>query len=164
MFLSTTLFVLLVVCLMVLVNCLLNAFAICLCVVAVLLLKEIVLCVWVGFLLPGDMCVRVLFVIPSFVLCCCMREVISRFSFSVGSHELLVCLSVIFCLMCSGKSLHVLCILPFGMWSLSAYRIMLVRVLFAVCEFVGFESCFCVFRVLFPICFLIISVCVFLLV
>ena len=40
MFLSTTLFV---VCLMVLVNCLLNAFAICLCVVDVLLLKEIVL-------------------------------------------------------------------------------------------------------------------------
>ena len=43
MFLSTTLFVLLVVCLMVFVNCLLNAFAICLCVVVVLLLKEIVL-------------------------------------------------------------------------------------------------------------------------
>ena len=45
MFLSITLFALLVVCLMVLfaVNCLLNAFAIYLCVVAVLLLKEIVL-------------------------------------------------------------------------------------------------------------------------
>ena len=43
MFLSTTLFVLILVCLMVLVNCLLNACAICLCVVAVLLLKEIVL-------------------------------------------------------------------------------------------------------------------------
>ena len=42
---------LLVVCLMVFVNYLLNAFAICLCVMAVLLLKEIVvLCVWVGFL------------------------------------------------------------------------------------------------------------------
>ena len=38
-FLSTTLFILLVVCLTVLLNCLLNAFAICLCVV-VLLLKE----------------------------------------------------------------------------------------------------------------------------
>ena len=35
MFLSTTLFVLLVVCLMVLVNCSLNAFAICLCLVAI---------------------------------------------------------------------------------------------------------------------------------
>ena len=52
MFLSTTLFVMLVVCLM--VNCLLNAFAICLCEVAVLLLKDIVLlCVWVGFLFPS---------------------------------------------------------------------------------------------------------------
>ena len=54
MFLSTTLFVLIVACLMVLVNCLLNTFATCLCVVAVLLLKEIVsLCVWVGFLFPS---------------------------------------------------------------------------------------------------------------
>ena len=53
-FLSTTLFVLLVVCLMVLVNCLLNAFAICLCVVAVSLRKEIVLlCACVGFLFPS---------------------------------------------------------------------------------------------------------------
>ena len=75
-------------------------------------------------------CVRVLFVIPSlircsfqmFVLCCCIRdirEVISGFKrFSVGSHGLLVrvvSLSVIFCLMCYGKSLHVLCILRFGM-------------------------------------------------
>lgn len=66
---------------------------------------------------------------------------ISRFKpFSVGSHGLLVrvvSLSVILCLMCSGKSLHVLCILPFGMCSLSACRIMLVRVLLAVCVFVG---------------------------
>lgn len=54
MFLSTTLFVLHVVCLMVLVNCLLNAFAICMGEVAVLLLKEIVLlCDWVGFLFPS---------------------------------------------------------------------------------------------------------------
>ena len=42
MFLSTTLFVLLDVCLWVLVHFLLNAFDIYLCVVAVLLLKEIV--------------------------------------------------------------------------------------------------------------------------
>ena len=67
-----------------------------------------------------------------------MREVISRFKpFSVGSHGLLVrvvSLSVIFCLMCSGKSLYVLCILPFG---LSACRIMLVRMLLTVCGLVG---------------------------
>ena len=39
-FLSTTVFVLLVVCLMVLVHCLLNAFAICLYVVDVLFVAE----------------------------------------------------------------------------------------------------------------------------
>ena len=58
----------------------------------------------------------------------------------MGSHGLLVrvvSLSVIFCLMCSGKRLHVLCILPFGMWCLSACRIMLVKMLLAVCRFVG---------------------------
>ena len=50
MFLSTTLFVLFVVCWMVLLNCLLNTFSICLCVVDVLLLKEMaLLCVWVDF-------------------------------------------------------------------------------------------------------------------
>ena len=43
MFLSTTLFVLVVVCLQVLVNCLLKALAICVGVAAVLLLKVIVL-------------------------------------------------------------------------------------------------------------------------
>ena len=53
MFLSTTLFVQLVACLMVLVSCLLNAFAICLCVVAVLY--------------SSPQCVRVLFVIPSLI-------------------------------------------------------------------------------------------------
>ena len=49
------------------------------------------------------------------VLCCCMREVISRFiHFSVGYCGLLVrvvSLSAIFCLMCSGKCLHVFCLL-----------------------------------------------------
>ena len=42
--------------------------------------------------------------------------------------------------MCSDKSLHVLCSLPFGMVSLSACRIMRVRLLFAVCGFVGFVA------------------------
>ena len=74
-----------------------------------------------------------------FVLCCFMREVFSRFKpFNVGSWNLLVrvvSLSLIFCLMFSDKSLHVLCILPFGMWCLSACRIMFVRMLLAVCGF-----------------------------
>ena len=39
--------------------------------------------------------------------------------------------------MCSGKSLQLLCILPLGMWCLSASRIMLVKVLFAVRELEG---------------------------
>ena len=68
-------------------------------------------------------CMRVVFVIPSFDrcsfpmfgLCCCIWEVISRFKpFNLRSHKLLVrvvSLSVISCQMCSGKSLHVLCIL-----------------------------------------------------
>ena len=53
-----------------------------------------------------------------FVLCCCMRKVISMFKpFSVGSYELLVRVvshNVIFCLMCSGRSLHVFCLLECG--------------------------------------------------
>ena len=114
-------------------------------------LKEIVLLwVWVGFLFPStcivlhSVCVFCLWShllfrcsFHMFVLCCCMREVNSRFKpFSVGSHGLLlrvVSLRVIFCLMCSSKSLHVLWILPFEMWCLSACWIMLVRMLLAVC-------------------------------
>ena len=37
------------------------------------------------------------------------------------------------CLMCSGSSLHVECILPFGMLCLSAWRMMFVKMVFAVC-------------------------------
>ena len=37
------------------------------------------------------------------------------------------------CLMCSGSSLHVECILPFGMLCLSAWRMMYVKMVFAVC-------------------------------
>ena len=59
----------------------------------------------------------------------------------MGSHGLIVrvlSLSVIFYLMWSGKSLHASCILPFGMCSLSAcrivggrmYRIAMVKCLF----------------------------------
>ena len=35
--------------------------------------------------------------------------------------------------MCSGSSLHVECILPFGMLCLSAWRMMFVKMAFAVC-------------------------------
>ena len=69
--------------------------------------------------------------------------------------------SVIFCMMSSVKSLHVLCSLPFGICSLFACRIMLVKVLLAVCGFLGImmsEKAASDFSVLFPICFPITSV------
>ena len=37
------------------------------------------------------------------------------------------------CIMCSGSSLHVECILPFGIMCLSAWRMMFVKMVFAVC-------------------------------
>ena len=39
----------------------------------------------------------------------------------------------ILCLMCSRSKLHVECILPFEMLCLSAWRIMFVKMVFAVC-------------------------------
>ena len=45
-----------------------------------------------------------------------------------------MCLGVLsICLMCSASSLHVECIFPFGMLGLSAWRMMFVNVVFAVC-------------------------------
>ena len=35
--------------------------------------------------------------------------------------------------MCSGSSLHVECILPFGMLCLSTWRMMFVKIVFEVC-------------------------------
>ena len=56
-------------------------------------------------------------------LCVCMRDVISEFNSEIeGSFAFcaLMFLCFILCLMCSGGSLHVGCILPFGMLCLSA--------------------------------------------
>ena len=39
--------------------------------------------------------------------------------------------------MSSGKSLQVLCILPFGMFCLSAISMMFVKIMLAVCMLVG---------------------------
>ena len=41
--------------------------------------------------------------------------------------------------MCSGSSLHVECILPFGMLCLSAWRRMFVKIVLAVCMSGGVE-------------------------
>ena len=52
-------------------------------------------------------------------LCVCMRHVISEFNSEIDGSlafcALMLLLCSILCLMCSGSSLHVECILPFGM-------------------------------------------------
>ena len=65
--------------------------------------------------------------------------------------------------MSSGKSLQLLCILPFGMFCLSAISMMFVKILLAVCMlYVGgygglSESGLCVFCKLCPVCFLVVG-------
>ena len=57
------------------------------------------------------------------VLSVCMRDVISEFNSEIEGSlafcALMLFLCYILCLMCSGSSLHVECILPFGMLCLS---------------------------------------------
>ena len=50
---------------------------------------------------------------------------------------LMLFLCVILHTMASGKSLQLLCILPFGMLCLSAISMMFVKILLAVCMLVG---------------------------
>ena len=52
---------------------------------------------------------------------------------SLAFCALMLFLYSILCLMCSGSSLHVECILPFGMLCLSAWIMMFVKMVFAVC-------------------------------
>ena len=70
-----------------------------------------------------------------------MLEVISSFrSLRAGSQIftlLMLFLCVILHTMSSGKSLQLLCILPFGMLCLSAISMMFVEILLAVCMLVG---------------------------
>ena len=72
-----------------------------------------------------------------FGLCFCMSEVISSFrSLRAGSQVfalLMLFLCVILHTMSLGKSLQLLCILPFGMLCLSAISMMFVKILLAVC-------------------------------
>ena len=76
-----------------------------------------------------------------FCLCFCMSEVISSVrSLRAGSQVfalLMLFLCVILHTMSSGKSLQLLCILPFGMLCLSAISMMFVKILLAVCMLVG---------------------------
>ena len=74
-----------------------------------------------------------------------MSEVISRLrglrAGSQGFALLMLSLCVILHTMCSGNNLEVLGILPFGMLCLSASRIILVKILLAVCMSSGMVVC-----------------------
>ena len=79
--------------------------------------------------------------LPYVCLCFCMSEVISSFrSLRAGSQVfalLVLFLCVFLHTMSSGKSLQLLCLLPFGMLCLSAISVMFVKILLAVCMLVG---------------------------
>ena len=66
-----------------------------------------------------------------------MRDVISECNSeiegSLAFYALMLFLCSIMCRMCSGISLHVECILPFGMLCLCAWRMMFVTMEFVVC-------------------------------
>ena len=70
-------------------------------------------------------------------LCVCLRDVISEFNSEIEGLlalcALMLFLCSILCLLYSGSSLHVECILPFGMLCLSAWGMMFVKMVFAVC-------------------------------
>ena len=70
-----------------------------------------------------------------------MSEVISSFSSLRAGSQVFALLMLFLCVilptMSSGKSLQLLCILPFGMVCLSAISMMFVKILLAVCMLVG---------------------------
>ena len=70
-------------------------------------------------------------------LCVCMKDVISDFNSEIEESlafcALMLFLCSILCLMCFVSSLHVECTLPFGMLCLSAWWMMFVKMVFAVC-------------------------------
>ena len=86
-------------------------------------------------------------VIPSkcsfhkFCLCLCMSDVICSFrSLRTGSYVfalLMLFLDVLLHTMWSGKTLQLLCILPFGRLCLSAIRMMFLKIILVVCMLVG---------------------------
>ena len=81
-----------------------------------------------------SVCLGVPFIMSD--LCVCMRDVISEFNSEIeGSLAfcvLMLFLCSILCLMCSGNSLHVECLLPFGMLCFPAC-FLFVKMVFAVC-------------------------------
>ena len=103
----------------------------------------VVLC-WIDHVWPSKECVccachpNEYLSAPSIRFCLgfCMSEVISSFwSLRAGSQVfalLMLFLCVILHTMSSGKSLQLLCILPFGMLCLSAISMMFVKIMLAV--------------------------------
>ena len=79
--------------------------------------------------------------VPSICLCFCMSEVISSFKSLMAVSQvfalLMLFLWVILHTMWSGKSLQLLCILPFGMLCLSAISMKFVKIMLAMCMLVG---------------------------
>ena len=94
-----------------------------------------------------------------------MSEIISSFrSLRAGSQVFalfMLFLCMILHTMSSGKSLQLLCILPFGMLCLSAISMMFVKILLAVCMLVGmvvWAKADSVSSVkLCPVCFLVVG-------
>ena len=70
-----------------------------------------------------------------------MSEVISSFRSLKAESQVLTLLMLFLCVilhtMSSGKSLQLICILPFGMLCLSVISMMYVNILLAVCMLVG---------------------------
>ena len=77
-------------------------------------------------------------------LCVCMRDEISEFNSEIEGSlafcALMLFLCLTLCLMCSGSSLHVECILPFEMLCLSAWRMKFLKMVYVVCMSDGVES------------------------
>ena len=70
-----------------------------------------------------------------------MSEVISSFMSLRAGSQVFALLMLFLCgilhTMWSGKSLQLLCILPFGILCLSAIRIMFVKIILSVCMLMG---------------------------
>ena len=79
------------------------------------------------------------------VLCVCMRDVISEFNFEIQGSLAFCALMLFLCYILlsyvSGSSLYVEGILPFVMLCLSAWRIMFVMIVFAVCVYLVLFEC-----------------------
>ena len=134
-------FVLYVVCLPVFVNCLVKQFAICFCWMLWKFIVAVEVLCWIDRVWSSRECAccacdpSVHLSVPSiyFVFVCWKLSPSLRAGSRVFS---LLMLFLILHTMWSGKSLQLLCILPFGMLGLSAISMMLVKKL-AVCMLVG---------------------------